>query len=565
MSDEYLDAEGRPVDALAQSTLCGAFDRTVREQRGRPAQRTLDGSVEFTFEEYADRVRAVATGLHSLGVRRGDTVGIMLRNRPEFGVADAAAMHLGAVGYSIYNTSSPAQIAEIMANAGNRVLVTEVMMLPRVLVAAPPSLEHVVLVDGTADGTMTLAELASRPSRGFRYEDAWREVRPDDVVTLIYTSGTTGPPKAVQITHSGVLTEARAMVRAMPYQRGGNSISYLPSAHVGDRTLNHYVGSICLGRTMTSVEDHRRIGEALVRVRPEVFGGVPRVWEKLKAGLESAGVHDPAALPEAVRATVRARIGLDRMVWSVSSAAPIAPDVLGFFESLGVRVREGWGMSETTCLVTLNPLDAPRPGTVGRALPGAEIRVLEDGELAVRGPLVMKGYRNDPAQTAEAVDGDGWLHTGDVATIDGDGYVTIVDRKKELIINSAGKNMSPANIEFRLRASSPLIAQAVCIGDRRPYNVALLVLDPEIAARWAAGRGRPSGPEARASDPELHAELEAAVERANAALSRVEQVKRFGLIAAEWAPGGDELTPTSKLKRRVIAAKYATEIERLYR
>jgi long-chain acyl-CoA synthetase len=444
------------------------------------------------------------------------------------------------------------------------VLVTELMLLPRALAAEAPDLEHVVLVDGTAEGAMTLDELGSRQSPGFRFEDAWREVEPGDVLTLIYTSGTTGPPKAVQLTHASVLAEARGLVSAMPHPTGGGSISYLPLAHVGDRVLNHYLASMCLGRTIVSIEDHRRIGEALVQVRPEVFGGVPRVWEKLKAAVEAAGVRDPAGLPEPVKAAVRARLGLDRTAWSVSSAAPIAPDALRFFEDLGLRVREGWGMSETSCLVTVNPIDAPRPGTVGRALPGVELKVLEDGEVAVRGPLVMKGYRDDPQRTAEVLGPDGWLHTGDVATIDADGYVTIVDRKKELIINSAGKNMSPANIENRLRATSPLISQAVCIGDRRPYNVALLVLDPEAAGRWAAGRGRSAAIADLAADADLRAVLAAEVEQANAALSRVEQIKRFAVLPVEWQPGGDELTPTLKLRRRPIAEKYSAEIERLY-
>jgi len=564
MNGPIADATGRPVAALDEATLCGALARTISERPGQPAQRTLDGEVEYSFGQYAERIRAVATGLHSLGVRRGDTVGIMLRNRPEFAVVDSAAMHLGAVAFSVYNTSSPEQIAQIMGNARNRVLVTEVMLLPRALAARAPELEHVVLVDGTAEGAMTLAELGSRRSPGFRFEDAWREVEPGDVLTLIYTSGTTGPPKAVQLTHGSVLAEARGLVSVMPHPTGGSSISYLPLAHVGDRVLNHYLASMCLGRTIVSIEDHRRIGEALVQVRPEVFGGVPRVWEKLKAAVEAAGVRDPAALPEPVKAAVRARLGLDRTIWSVSSAAPVAPDVLRFFEDLGLRVREGWGMSETSCLVTVNPVDAPRPGTVGRALPGVELRILEDGEVAVRGPLVMKGYRDDPERTAEVLGPDGWLHTGDVATVDADGYLTIVDRKKELIINSAGKNMSPANIENRLRATSPLIGQAVCIGDRRPYNVALLVLDPDAAGRWAAARGRHAAVADLAADADLRAVLSAAVEQANAALSRVEQIKRFEVLPVEWQPGGDELTPTSKLRRRPIAAKYAAEIERLY-
>jgi long-subunit acyl-CoA synthetase (AMP-forming) len=236
--------------------------------------------------------------------------------------------------------------------------------------------------------------------------------------------------------------------------------------------------------------------------------------------------------------------------------------VLRFFIDLGLPLVEGWGMSEASCFAVLNPLDAIRMGTVGTPLPGVELRLADDGEMLIRAPLVFKGYRGDPERTAEAIDPEGWLHTGDIATIDGDGYVTIVDRKKEIIINSAGKNMSPANIEQRLRSASPLIAQAVCVGDRRPYNVALLVLDPEMTGRWAAERGVKPG--ALHQHDELRAAIQAAVDVANSALSRVEQIKRFAIIGAEWLPGGDELTPTMKLRRKPIHEKYRSEIDELY-
>jgi long-subunit acyl-CoA synthetase (AMP-forming) len=274
------------------------------------------------------------------------------------------------------------------------------------------------------------------------------------------------------------------------------------------------------------------------------------------AGLQAAGLSDPSRLPDAGKALVRAKIGLDQSECQITSAAPASMEVLEYFHALGLPLNEGWGMSELSCFATLNPPDDIRMGTVGRALPGVELRLLEDGELLVRAPLVMKGYRGDPERTAEALDADGWLHSGDIAAIDADGYVRIVDRKKEIIINSAGKNMSPANIELKLRAASPLIAHAVCIGDRRPYNVALVVLDRDLVARTSGG----PLPSAEA----LHAAVAAAVETANASLSRVEQIKRFAILEADWLPGGEELTPTMKLKRRPILAKYAQEIERLY-
>jgi long-subunit acyl-CoA synthetase (AMP-forming) len=249
----------------------------------------------------------------------------------------------------------------------------------------------------------------------------------------------------------------------------------------------------------------------------------------------------------------------------VSGAAPIAPEVLRFFADLGIPICELWGMSELSCCVTINPPADIRIGTVGKALPGVEVALAEDGELLVRGPIVMRGYRGQPEKTAETIDADGWLHSGDIGTIDEDGYVRIVDRKKELIINAAGKNMSPANIEQTIKASHPLIGQAVVVGDRRPYNVALLVLDPEVAAAYATKAGLPDASATSvAADPGAQQVIADAVEAANARLSRVEQIKRYRILGADWLPGGDELTPTMKLKRRPIAEKYAAEIEALY-
>jgi len=563
--DEIHDKDGKRIAALSAKTLCEAFHVTVSERPGQIAHRTLDGSVEFTFGEYAERVRALATGLHSLGVRRGDTVALMLVNRPEFALADTAAMHLGAIAFSVYNTLAPEQINYLLQSSQCRVVVTERGFLPQVLAARTPEIEHVVLVDGESDGTITLADLGRRQSSGFRFEDAWRECQPDDVLTLIYTSGTTGPPKAVQLTHAGVMFMARGYASAMPVMVGGRGISYLPLAHVADRAIGYYAGSICFGTTVTSIPDPRQIAAALVSVRPTAFGGVPRVWEKIRSALVAAGLGDPASLPDAAKAAVRARIGLDQANWCISGAAPASPEVLQYFTDLGLPLNEGWGMSEVSGIGTINPLSDIRIGTVGRALPGVEVKLGADGELLLRAPLVMKGYRNDPARTAEAIDPDGWLHTGDIAEIDGDGYIKIVDRKKEIIINTAGKNMSPANIELRLRASSPLIAFAVCIGDRRPYNVALLALDPETSPRWAAGHGLAGGLDELGRHADVRSALQAAVDAANAGLARVEQIKRFAVIGADWQPGGDELTPTVKLKRKAIHDKYRAEIEALYR
>jgi long-subunit acyl-CoA synthetase (AMP-forming) len=419
------------------------------------------------------------------------------------------------------------------------------------LLAAGGDIEMIVIEDGLPDG--------DHPD----FESAWRAVQPDDIATLIYTSGTTGPPKGVQLSHANLMAALHHGSQAMYMRPCGRLVSYLPSAHVADRFIGYYIG-VATGSSITSVNDPKAILAGLVDARPTCWLAVPRIWEKLKAGLEAKGLTDPAALSEEAKAATRTALGLDQADWVLSGAAPIAPETLEYLMALGLPVLEGWAMSETSCAGSVNPLGAPRVGTVGKPMGGIEFSLAEDGELLLRGGNVMVGYRNAPEQTAEAIDPDGWLRTGDIAEIDADGYIKIVDRKKELIINAGGKNMSPANIEQKLKASSPLIGQACVIGDARPYNVALLVLDPDAAAAHAKAHGLDPDPAALAADPGTYELIRSAVEAANARMSRVEQIKRFTVLGVDWLPDGDELTPTMKLKRRGVAAKYAAEIEALY-
>ncbi len=551
--------------SFTAATVCEAFQITAAERPDAVALRTPGGGVEITWAEYAERVRRIAGGLAALGVGHGDTVALMMTNRPEFNLVDTAAIHLGATPFSIYNTSAPDQISHLFSNAENRIVICERQFLGTIRAADAPLVEHVVVIDAAVDGTSTLAGLEAACPDDFDFDSAWRAVKPEDVLTLIYTSGTTGPPKGVQLTHASIMAENRGFAAVMPFPAFGRFTSYLPSAHIGDRGIAHYYASIMFGATLTAVADIRQVVDVLPEVRPSAWGTVPRIWEKIKAALEAKGIADPGALPDEVKAGVRAQLGLDQAQWLISAAAPIPREVLEYFNALGLPICEAWGMSELSCFATMNPADDNRIGTVGKALPGVELKLLEDGELLVRGPIVMKGYRKDPEKTAEAIDAEGWLHTGDVATIDEDGYVTIVDRKKELIINAAGKNMSPANIEQKLKTSSPLIGQAICIGDMRPYNVALLVLDPDVCAQWAQQHGLPNASAAvLAQDPGVHAEVARGVETANAQLSRVEQIKRFTILPVDWEPGGEELTPTMKIKRKPIHAKYTREIDALY-
>jgi long-subunit acyl-CoA synthetase (AMP-forming) len=338
-----------------------------------------------------------------------------------------------------------------------------------------------------------------------------------------------------------MLAELRGLDEFLGSMAPGRAVSFLPSAHIADRWASQYTAICLYGHALTCCPDPREVMAVVREVHPTIFGAVPRVWEKTKAALEAGSVPAEAVKPA---------LGLDQCERFVIGAAPTPVEVLEYFAAAGIVIQEVWGMSELSCVATMVPADDPRFGTVGRPIPGVEVKLASDGELLVRGGIVMRGYRNQPEKTAEALDAEGWLHTGDVATIDDDGFVTIIDRKKELIINAAGKNMSPANIEGALKSAGTLIGQACVIGDRRPYNVALLVLDPE------------TGLDPR--NPEVLERVQSEVDAANSRLSRVEQIKRFALLEDEWLPGGDELTPTMKLKRKPIAEKYTASIEELY-
>src|SRR4051794_36798207 len=559
-------AAARPL-ALDAPTLCHAFQHTAAQRPDAVALRDPGGAVSITWRDYAARVERIAGGLHARGIAAGDAVGLMLVNRPEFHLVDTATLHLGATPFSVYNTSTPEQVAHQFANAGNRVVVTERHFLPTVLAARRfvPQVAHVVLVDGPEPGMLALDALEDSGPSAFRFAETWRAVRPDDLATIVYTSGTTGPAKGVELTHAAALAQCAASAERTPLTPGGRVISYLPSAHVVDRWSCHWWASLTQGFTVTAVGDMRTVILLLPGVRPTTFGAVPRIWEKLRATLAGQGAADPAALSEEQRAELRARIGLDAAEHLGGGAAPMPIDVLRYFDALGLPIAEAWGMSELAGAGAANPSDAIRLGTCGPPLPGLEARLVPDAGLPVRGPMVMGGYRRDPAATAAALDGEGWLRTGDIAHLDDEGYVSIVDRKKELIIGAGGKNLSPANIEAELVGASPLIGHAVAIGDRRPYVVALVSLDPEVAVDFAAEQGiDDASVAALSSRPEVREAVLAAVEAANVRLSRVERIKQFAVVPHEWWPGGEALTPTLKLKRGPIALRYAAEIDALY-
>ncbi|GAA4817266.1 AMP-dependent synthetase/ligase [Nocardioides caeni] len=591
------------------ASLCAHFQQQVASRGDQVAIRRPDGtdgsggeSAELTWQQYGDRVRTLAGGFAGLGVGRGDVVGMMLTNRPEFHVVDAAVMHLGGVGFSVYNTSAADQVAYLFTNAEPRIVVTEAQFLPRVLeAAAGTKVETIVCIDQQPAGTIGLDDVEASASDGFDFDATWQAVGRDDVLTLIYTSGTTGNPKGVELTHGNLLYQLEVVTDVVGDLTGGRVIAYLPDAHLINRWICQYA-PMYFGSTVTDVDNPKTLVEVLGQVRPTFFVAVPMLWYKIKGAIEAkiaaeegvkgalaqwalaVGQRRAAAIvagrsvhpldavqyvvaDRLVLAKVRASLGFDELTAAVSGAAPIDVAALEFMLALGVPVMEAWGMSETSAVTTVNPVGAPRYGSVGTAIPGTEVRLADDGEVLVRGGGVMRGYRNDPDRTAETLDADGWIHTGDIGTLV-DGYLSIVDRKKELIINSGGKNMSPSNIEGALKAASPLIGSAVAIGNDRPHVAALITLDPDAVAAFATkvGLAEP-GPESLAevvAHPALQAAIGQAVEAANARLSRVESIRTWEVLASYWLPGGDELTPTMKLKRSPINDKYAAQIDALY-
>jgi long-subunit acyl-CoA synthetase (AMP-forming) len=548
-----------------QATIASAFLDTVARQPDAAAVRTLDGAVTLTWRKLADRVAAAAGGLRALGVRPGDTVALLSANRPELWVADLAVTMCGATTCPIYTTLPPHDIDYVLRDAGARIVIAD----PALAGGVPDHAELVPIDDLPLDSPIDLATAAAA-------------LDPTAVITLIYTSGTTAHPKGVELTHHGVMAALRGWQAGMPLDQVRRIISWLPPAHVMDRVLHYYL-ALAEGFETTTCPDPRQIARYLTAVRPDLFISPPRVWEKLKAGIESAldglpeerrdaaraaiaaalqrvrllraGAPVPPALEEAVAhadsalfAGLRERLGLDRLVVAGVGSAPSAVDVLEFFHAIGVELRQGYALSEAGCAGTLTPSGPEAIGTVGRPLAGTELKLADDGEVLLRGAATMAGYRHQPVATYSAIDTDGWLHTGDIGTLDADGALTIVDRKKDILITAGGKNISPARVESELKAASPLIAHACAIGDRRPYLTALLVLDPEAAAA--------------AHDPE--AAVAAAIDKANQRLARVEQIKHYTLLRDDWRPGGAHITPTLKLRRRAVVERYAAEIEEMY-
>ncbi len=589
---------------VAGQTAPKLFLRTVAEHGDLVAVRSMngDGWNEWSYRDLAAKVAQAAAGLRALGVGPGQRVLLMMRNRPDFHWLDIAAQFLRATPVSIYNSSSPEEIQYLADHAEAQVAIVEdESFLAKVMAARPhlPRLATVLSIDEPAAGygPSTADPVEDLYSHGSLDLDELAEATdPEDVATLIYTSGTTGPPKGVMINQYNVVFTVESLKRSIdhPYYAGLRTVSYLPMAHIAERMMGLYQPML-LGYAVHCCPEVNQLSKYLVAAKPQVLFGVPRVWEKIYNSVNAALSMDPdrqQKFNEAVDAAltikqaerdgvatgeqaetwafldavafkaVRTLVGLDELLYGVTGAAPIQRVVLEWFNAVGVPLSEIYGMSESSGPMTWSP-NAQRPGTVGQAIPGVEVKIADDGEIVCRGGVVFQGYLKQPDKTAETVI-DGWLHSGDIGEVDHDGYFRIVDRKKELIITSGGKNISPANLESALR-SIPLIGQAAAIGDNRKFCTAILVLDPEAATAWANQHGLAGTPLADlAANPDVLAAVDAGVAEVNQQFANVEQIKKFVLVGEEWLPDSDVLTPTSKLKRRGVNARYAAEIEAMY-
>ncbi len=586
-------------------TVARLFLDTVAEHGSATALRWMAGEdwESLTYDELAAKVAVAAGGLRSLGVGPGDRVVLMMRNIPEFHWLDLAVLALGATPVSIYNSSAPDQIEYLVGHCAAKVAVVEnAGFLEKFLKVRDqlPSLEQLVVMvapEELPEGVhgheaVTEAEpvdLASEVQTG----------TPEDLATIIYTSGTTGNPKGVMISNRNICWTYAAFLPCYGWTKeeiaGKRVISYLPMAHIAERMVSHY-GMVLGGLEVTTCPDPSLLTAHLGPTKPNLLFGVPRVWEKVYGSLTAMLAADPdnaeafnAAITEAIPlrdaasweritpeeqarldeldaanfALVRALLGLDELELAVTGAAPIPASLIEWFRAIGIPLAEVYGMSENTGPMTFERFKV-KPGYVGRAIPGTEVEIADDGEVICRGGHVFEGYLNDPEKTAEAIDADGWLHTGDIGEIDEDGYLRIVDRKKELIITAGGKNISPANLEAALK-THPLIGQAMAIGDQRPYVSALVVIDGEVAPAWAARNGIEfTTLEEFAELPEVVQAIDEGVEEAMRTFNNAERVKKVRILTEEWLPDSDLLTPTSKLKRRGVNARYAEEIESLY-
>lgn len=596
--------------AVSGRTLTEIFENRVARSADRVAMRAKsdDGWQKITFREYDTQAREVAGGLISLGVDKGDTVALLSTNRPEWHTADIGILLTGAITIPVYVTNSSSQVAHVVGHSGAQVIIVEnQLQLDKVQAAVSelPNLRKIVVMDAETGSTDLLMSFNQLRQRGRDYaktepaavKERSAAIAPDDIATIIYTSGTTGLPKGSILTHGGFAWTLGTLGSVLPFtDMEERVISYLPLSHVFERLASEW-GGIYYGFEVWFAESTDKLRENLKDCKPTFFIGVPRVYEKFASAiqarykehekadtiakalaaalerveLEQAGKAIPlplkvknALFDKVIFSKTREELGMEHCKFAVTGSAPVAPEVIKFIHAIGIDLIEAYGQTETNAPTTVTPPKKARIGTVGPPIPGLEMKFDEDGEILVKGPNLFKGYLNDPEATAEAMTPDGWLRTGDVGALDEAGYLNITDRKKDIIITAGGKNISPQEIEGKLTLS-PLISQAVVIGDRRPFLTALITLDADAAVRWGKALGvTVEHPSELARDPKVQAEIGALVEKVNEGLSQVETIKKWTLLENDFTQEAEEITPTFKVKRKTITARYAPQIEAMY-
>ncbi len=599
---------------MSSGTLLNFFEKHVKETPNRVALRHKDYGIwhDVTWAQYGEKVRYVAMGLISLGLKKGECVCIISENRPEWVYADFGIMSAGGVTAGIYTTNAPEQCGYIVQNSGARFYIAEnEEQFDKTLKfrKETPHLEKVIVMEMEGlkrykdpllmsfDDLLKLGKEFDERNPGL-FEQRRSEVKPEDLAVLIYTSGTTGPPKGAMLTHSNLLFMSEAMVNVNPVKDGDETLSYLPLCHIFEQLFTVMI-NIRYRTIVNFIESPDTVMDNMREVSPTVTCGVPRIWEKYASGImirmsdatwfkrmvfkACMGIGMKYAdlklnfkpIPPylklaylaayvAVFRKLKERLGFDRVRVAYSGAAPISPDVLKFFNAIGLPLVEGYGQTEGTGVTSVSQKGRLKIGKVGQPLPGVEVRIAEDGEILVRGPGIFKGYFKNPEATAETLR-SGWLHSGDVGELDEDGFLKITDRKKDLIITAGGKNIAPQNIENQLKFS-PYINDAVVIGDRRKYLVALIAIDEENVIKYAQDHKIQFSTYASLTQaPEIKQLIQKEVDRVNKMLAQVEQVKKFAIIPKKLYEEDGEVTPTMKVKRKSINEAYKDIIEKMYR
>ena len=595
-------SQGHTLCTVLEHTADLSGDQLAYSDRLGPAAQLRS----LTWRQFRETTCKVAAGLIAHGVSAGDRVAIMVSNRIEHIIADAAALHAGGIPVPIYLTAAAEQIAAIAAECAPTVLIVETRDQ---LARWEPALAHagrlklIINLDASEEtgsrSWQTLVDdganyLGDRPHQ---CESRWRAVSPDEAATVVFTSGTTGHPKGVVLTHRNVVYEANALLAANDLTDAGTSVSYLPFAHIAERMLSMYLPYVAGGHVRL-LADASELAETLRELRPTRFFGVPRIWEKIQtwvsagggaadefntAGVQAAldtgrrhitshqsGLVTPGGLleefsraDEEILSGLRSRAGLDRLVWATTAAAPMPEQTLNFFAGLAIRIYDGYGMTETCGTATTNTDAAYRLGSVGLPLPGVCVDIADDGEILLQGPAVSPGYYGQIEAGVDACTGGRWLHTGDLGRRDADGFLYIVGRKKEMIITSSGKNIAPAAMEGLL-LESEFITNAMVYGDRRPFLVVLITVDDAAVRAALPGGDAAMDVDDLAVSTQVLTLIQRAVDRANARVSRPEQVKKFALLPEQWTPQGGQLTPTLKLRREVIVARHSRLLDELY-